>query len=687
MEKSKALTDSLFKEYLGIKHYHTAAPHTLFHHDTCGKPANPETMIVVQWPKWYYKHPIGEGIAAYYKTLESPWGRPYKIHRLPMFPMKSGQFKPYMNCLVANKKVFVPITHTTDDQIALSIIGEAFTGYDIVGIDHNNTGWGASLHCATKNIMKRDIIRIYPYPPGDTEDTKAGYTVTADVIPLNGFALKPGYPVIHWTDTGGAPFNDLVMPPTGHPNSFGADIPAQPQGTTVSFYIEAQDDGDRTAIYPLVAPDGMMTFQVREDTEAPKLSRFIPTRCASAEKWPPLIRILCKDDMATPEVCVEYAINGAPQPDVQLTREELCYWYSGTLGGNASVGDLITYRVKATDNADSENISYLPTLGEAYCPVAGPEESVGIVNLSLRPYTAPFILDTLGDLGVPHHYYRDWPMDFSEHDVWFICLGVFADNHILSANEANDIVTALKAGKYIYLEGGDTWCYDKEKNTLGPWFGVQEVKRGFTVDSVEGKWGSILQGFDLDYADEVEDICIDRIKAIPPAKVILKSDPNPGEGVTVIYQAGGYRTIASSIPLGGLVDGDWPDNRKEILIRYLEFFGIDGIQLMATAAARQGAVVPVRIEGEPRDEYMLLASLAEDYLPCAYGVCRLSPSYLFILGMGVMPSSCAVEYEFLIPRDKAFIGLEAHLQVLTGKSLFPPQGVTFTNREILTIVK
>ena len=29
-------------------------------------------------------------------------------------------------------------------------------------------------------IMKRDVIRIYPYPPGDTEETSAAYAVTAD---------------------------------------------------------------------------------------------------------------------------------------------------------------------------------------------------------------------------------------------------------------------------------------------------------------------------------------------------------------------------------------------------------------------------------------------------------------------------------------------------------------------------
>ncbi|MHC4944957.1 MAG: hypothetical protein ACYTG7_18230 [Planctomycetota bacterium] len=390
--------------------------------------------------------------------------------------------------------------------------------------------------------------------------------------------------------------------------------------------------------------------------------------------------------MATPEVVVEYAINGAPQPDVQLTREEMCYWYSGILSGNTSAGDLITFRVKATDNAESANISYLPMVGEVYCPVADKGESIGIVNLSKRPYTAPYLLDALGDLGIPHHYYRDWPEDFRAHDIWFICLGVFAYNHILSADETTEILSALQAGKSIYLEGGDTWCYDPEMYRLGNWFGVDPYLRGWGIDKVWGVSGTFLDGLYLDYGDEFEDICIDRIKAVPPAEFLFQTFPGSDNAVAVFYDAGDYRTIASSFPLGGLIDGDWPNIRKEVLIRYLEFLGVDlNIQLMALAEAHQGTTVPIRLESDPDDEYLLLASLAENYLPCPFGVCRLSLDYLFFLEKGVIPPSGWVRYDLPIPRNDALLGLEVHLQAVTGEKVIPPQDAQLTNREILTI--
>jgi hypothetical protein len=108
---------------------------------------------------------------------------------------------------------------------------------------------------------------------------------------------------------------------------------------------------------------------------------------------------------------------------------------------------------------------------------------------------------------------------------------------------------------------------------------------------------------------------------------------------------------------------------------------------MATAAAHQDTIVPVRFEGLPGDEYLLLASLSESYLPCAYGVCRLSLDHLLILGQGVIPPSAFVEFEIPIPRDESLLGLEVHLQVLTGTKVWPPQDAQLTNREILTIVK
>jgi hypothetical protein len=679
--KTKAEVDDTMDLYYGIEKYQTVAPKDIWHHDTWGKPVNPETLVIADFPDYdIIRHAQAEGMVACYSSLESPWGRPYKIHRLPMMPETPNTtwYRPYMNSLVSNRQVFVPIHNCPDDPIALAVFEGAFVGYEVVGVVAKECGWPDALHCRTRNFVKREVIRMYPYPPGDTEETGAGYPVKVEVIPPNGAALLPGYPVIHWTDTGGAPFTDVVMAPTGQPNEYAADIPAHSLGTTMSFYIEARDDGGREAIYPLVAPDGMMTFQVRTDVEAPVLSRHVPMRSVSAGQWPPMVRTLCKDDMATPEVTLEYSINGAPQASIDLPREALCYWYSDALGGIVSPGDIVTYRLLATDDAASANDTFIPIMGRYFCPVSG-QGSVAVVNLCSRPYTAPFLLDALGDLGIPHHYYDSWPTDWSEHDTWFILLGVFADNHVLTSSEANDIVTALQAGNNIYLEGGNTWCNDPEKATLNPWFGVKPDKLANGMKQITGVPGSIMDGLTLKYASE--DLQMDVIASVRPAKRLFESPGNRCR--TVIQDAGSYRTVASTLALGGLLDGVWPKTRKEVLVRYLEFFGVE-VGLYVGAEAKLGTDLPLSIEGAPGDAYLLFGSLAENYMNTGYGTFRLDPGYHITLGQGVIPASGIEELSLRMPGNPEYAGYEIHFQAVAGKALMPGQS-TLTNRDIATL--
>ncbi|MHC4945168.1 MAG: agmatine deiminase family protein [Planctomycetota bacterium] len=682
----KSQTDHLIYDYFGVSLYNTCvvAPTTIEHHDCWGKPSNPETMLVVQFPEDSYYHPYGEYVNDHYATLESPWGRPYKIIRLPMFKMGSGwfEFKPYCNSLVSNKRVYVGICNHPDDQIALDIFQEAFPGYEIVGVDHQGTGFNDAVHCRTRNFRKRELVRIYAYPPGDTEDPLYGYVVRAEVIPPKGTSLTGGYPMLHWTSTGGSPFHDVVMTATGNPNEYEASIPGQAMGTTVSFYIDAENDTGVHAIYPLVAPDGLMEFMVREDSEAPELSRFVPTRSAAAGQWPPVIRTLCKDDMYTPEVKVEYSINGVPQADATLTREYRCYWYSGVLGGTVSAGDVVKYKVVASDDAVfGPNTSSLPLLAEIYCPVAGPG-SVAVVDMSQRPFTGPFLEESLGKLGIPYMRYTTWPTDWNEHDVWFILLGVFADNYQLSEDQANDIIAALQAGNNIYMEGGEAWCFDPQKDLLNPWFSVEEVKNGGDMHSVYGVSGSIMDGLDLAYRGTCASI--DEIAAVRPNGLALFRSSG-GKDRMVLNEAGTYKTIASTFALGGLRDGQYPSTKIEVLVRILHALAVD-IDLYAGAEAKMGYNVPLHIKGTAGDVYLLLGSLADNYVNTGYGAFRLDQAYLFYIWQGVIPSSGMEELVLPVPRLPEYAGYEVHLQAVVGEELKVGKA-ELTNREILTLIE
>ena len=103
----------------------------------------------------------------------------------------------------------------------------------------------------------------------------------------------------------------------------------------------------------------------------------------------------------------------------------------------------------------------------------------------------------------------------------FICLGVFADKYVLSRPEALDVKNALLAGKHVYLEGSDTWCYDPQHNTLCPWFGVNPIGHGGGMSKVIGAAGTIVDGLSLAYRNDAEMAFIDVIAPASPADLLF----------------------------------------------------------------------------------------------------------------------------------------------------------------------
>jgi hypothetical protein len=176
---------------------------------------------------------------------------------------------------------------------------------------------------------------------------------------------------------------------------------------------------------------------------------------------------------------------------------------------------------------------------------------------------------------------------------------------------------------------------------------------------------------------------MDVIDSVRPAMRLFES---PGDRCrTVIQDAGGYRTVASALALGGLLDGAGPATRKEIVVRYLEFFGVE-VELYAGAEAKMDQWLPLNISGDPGDIYLLFGSLAENYLNTVYGTFRLDPGHLFTLGQGVIPASGIEELSLRIPGNPDYAGFEIHLQAAVGKVLAPGQAM-LTNRVIATIVE
>jgi len=96
---------------------------------------------------------ICNNVAAQISGLTNGNGRPYTVIRMLMPPYSGGVTYTYINSLIANKKVFVPIYGFSTDADVLAQYEQIMPGYEIIGFDCNQiiTANGA-IHCIAMKV-------------------------------------------------------------------------------------------------------------------------------------------------------------------------------------------------------------------------------------------------------------------------------------------------------------------------------------------------------------------------------------------------------------------------------------------------------------------------------------------------------------------------------------------------------
>jgi len=158
-------------------------------------------------------------------------------------------------------------------------------------------------------------------------------------------------------------------------------------------------------------------------------------------------------------------------------------------------------------------------------------------------------------------------------DAIFVCLGIFPNNHVLTEAEGLRLKNYLLSGGNVYLEGGDTWCFDPQTAVHG-YFQIQPIEDG-TDDLlfVNGQPGTAYASFLFPYNGEND--YIDEISATALSTQIL-FNPADNKGTAVLNQGDGFKTVGTSFEFGGLVDQTPPSTstKNELLTDYLAFFGL-----------------------------------------------------------------------------------------------------------------
>ena len=281
--KTEVQVDSIMQQFMGINRYikMNTLPYDQIHHiDMHMKLLDEETLLVGEYPPGVADGPTIDSNLSYILTnFNSPFGTPYKVVRIPMppdamgaYPNTGGDYRTYANAVFVNKTIIVPTYDPQYDTTAFRIWRESMPGYRVVGIDCNQMipALGA-IHCITKEVATRDPLLIVHQPLHDQLSSVPGYTVNGLFQHRSGIASAT---IFYRTDTLQA-YTTVAMSATGNPDEWTGDIPAQPVGSTVYYYLRGEANSGKTQNRPITAPAGYWKFKVDASTSIGNVSPLI----------------------------------------------------------------------------------------------------------------------------------------------------------------------------------------------------------------------------------------------------------------------------------------------------------------------------------------------------------------------------------------------------------------------------
>jgi len=186
-------------------------------------------------------------------------GQSYRIVRIPM-PWSTSDAPPsYLNSLIVNNKVLVPLYNEPEDDTALFVYQQALPGHEIIGIDCSSmAGWGGAIHCITIQIPSPYFIHIRHYPLTDTDDTLNPYRVEARITTSSALAAESS---LVYYSINNDPFLSVPLAMES-PGLYAGYIPAQHDEDTIRYYIVVQNDDGIRRTSPHHVPVHMYTFAV-----------------------------------------------------------------------------------------------------------------------------------------------------------------------------------------------------------------------------------------------------------------------------------------------------------------------------------------------------------------------------------------------------------------------------------------
>lgn len=206
---------------------------------------------------------------------------------------------------------------------------------------------------------------------------------------------------------------------------------------------------------------------------------------------------------------------------------------------------------------------------ETYMTVVGQLTAL-VLDLDPANQSGPEIFETFADMDIYAEYKTEFPEELGLYKNIFLSLGLKFNNYILTAEEGTMLKNYLLDGGNLYMEGRETWNADPQTE-VHPMFNLEANGTSmFAIYNVMGVPGSMTSNFSFEFAGETPIIDYS-IEAIPPAENLFTTQDDD-KFTMVAYDEGTYRAIGSTVELGKLVDGEWPNTKKDLMWFFLDWF-------------------------------------------------------------------------------------------------------------------
>jgi agmatine/peptidylarginine deiminase len=271
--KTETQIDAIMSSYMGIDNYikMPTLPFDEIHHiDMHMKLLDEETLLVSRYPNGVADGPqIQANINQVVTNHLSVFGTPYDVIWIDAPPSTSGSYpdtggfyRTYSNSVIVNKSILVPIYRPEVDAAALALYQQAMPGYNVVGIDVDNSGENlisslGAIHCITHTIGVSNPLLIVHQP---IDQANAGATVTINAMIKHNSGIQTG--VVFWREVGATTFNQTSMTFVSNDN-WTATISIPASGVDIEYYIRGVAVSGKALNRPIVAPNGYWTIDVQ----------------------------------------------------------------------------------------------------------------------------------------------------------------------------------------------------------------------------------------------------------------------------------------------------------------------------------------------------------------------------------------------------------------------------------------